>query len=242
MSPTLVFLPGSLCDARVWAPVCEPLGFDHHCLAWNYQPDEDSIAAMAARVLADVDGPIVPVGLSMGGIVALDMWRQAPQRLAGLALFATNPGPDTPERLAGRQRQQAVAERVGMEGLVQEVLAPAYFGQRLGESRALVGTVTAMAVDAGARSLAAQSEALAGRANSWPSLPDITLPVLVVFGSEDIVCPRHDQLRIIDLLPHATGIELEMTGHLAPLERPDQSGRALRTWLEHSGLGCKKTP
>jgi pimeloyl-ACP methyl ester carboxylesterase len=213
---------------------------DYPCLAWTYHSHEDSIAAMAARVLAAVEGPIVPIGLSMGGIVALEMWRQAPQRLAALALFATNPGPDTPERFAGRQRQLAVAEGSGMESLVQEVLAPAYFGQRLSTSQALAGTVAAMAADAGTPTLAAQSAALASRANSWSSLPDIEVPVLVVFGTDDVVCPRHDHLRMVDLLPQATGVELATTGHLVPLERPDQSSHALRAWLENIGLRGKK--
>lgn len=241
MNPTLVFLPGSLCDARVWSSVCEVMQPDYPCLAWNYEAHEDSISAMATRVLAAVEGPIVPIGLSMGGIVALEIWRQAPQRLAALGLFATNPGPDTPERLAARQSQLALAQRFGMPNLVQEILAPAYFGPRLGESRALAGTVSAMAAQAGVHALAAQSRALAGRTNSWPSLAQVAVPVLVVFGSDDIVCPRHDQLRMLDLLPRATGVEVEATGHLVSLERPDRSSLAIHAWLENLGLHGMKT-
>ncbi|WP_181373344.1 alpha/beta fold hydrolase [Massilia glaciei] len=230
MTPTLVFLPGSLCDSRVWQAVYLSLRADYPCIDWNY-PRDDSIAAMATRVLEAVSGPLLPVGLSMGGIVALEMWRQAPHRLDGLALFGTNPGPDTPERRQARAGQMELAGRDGIERLARERLAPAYLAPGAAGREPFTSTVAAMAVSAGVEVFADQSDALAGRADSWPILPGIDVPVLVAYGSADRVCPPDGHLRMAGLLQRGSGVALERAGHLAPLEQAAESAQALRNWL-----------
>lgn len=235
MTPTLVFLPGSLCDARVWQPVYGALRAQYPCIN---RPGLSgaSIADMAARTLAAVSGPLLPVGLSMGGIVALEMWRQAPQRIDALALFGTNPGPDTPERRQGRDSQLALAARDGMAALARERLAPAFLAPAAAGAEPFTSTVVSMAMEAGAPALAAQSEALSGRADSWPALPLIAVPVLVAYGSADRVCPPDGHLRMAGLLRRGTLVTLENAGHLAPLEQPAESAQALRTWLASIGI------
>ena len=230
MSATLVFLPGTLCDSRVWQPVCMALHTEYACINWDYPPD-DSIAAMAARVLAAVPGPLLPVGLSMGGIVALEIWRQAPERVDALALFGTNPGPDAPERRQGREDQLALAQREGLAHLARERLAPAYLAPDGAGLEPFTSTVADMASDTGIDVFAGQSHALAGRADSWPDLPHIDVPVLVVYGSADRVCPKDGHLRMASLLRRASCVELPGAGHLAPLEEPGLAEQALRAWL-----------
>ncbi|MES2898226.1 MAG: alpha/beta fold hydrolase [Pseudomonadota bacterium] len=239
MTPTLVFLPGSLCDSRVWQPVYGSLHSEYPCIIWNYQPD-DSIAAMAARVLAAVSGSLLPVGLSMGGIVALEMWRQAPHRIHALALFGTNPGPDTPQRQEGRATQIDLAQRDGMERLARDRLAPAYLAPATVGREPFTSTVAAMAASAGVKTLVAQSGALAGRADSWPSLPEIDVPVLVAYGSGDCICPPDDHVRMADMLQHGSRVILDNAGHLAPLEQPSESGQVLRDWLSTIGINAVK--
>jgi pimeloyl-ACP methyl ester carboxylesterase len=95
-----------MCDASLW----DGIRADLRAAGWiSVDVDltvDSSIHAMAARALSNMEGPVVPIGFSMGGIVAIEMARQVPERIAGIALLDTNPGADLPERAAARPRQQ----------------------------------------------------------------------------------------------------------------------------------------
>ena len=99
-APTLLLLPGNMCDARLWGRICGVDGV-HADLS-----RDDSIEKMAQRLLFEHQGPLISIGFSMGGIVALEMARQAPERILGLILSDTNAGADLPERAALRPAQQ----------------------------------------------------------------------------------------------------------------------------------------
>lgn len=235
MAPTLVFLPGTLCDERVWQPCEQLLGRQlpcHHA-AYGFA---NSIAAMAAAVLEAVPGPLVPAGSSMGGIVALEMARQAPARIAGMALFGVNPGPDTPERHAGRAEQLRFAREHGVAALARDLLAPAWFASAGERYAALAEVAVGMAVTLGTGRLEAQFEALAGRADSWPLLPLLAAPVLVAHGQADRVCPPALHRQMAALLPQASLLEIAGAGHLAPLEQGTTCAALLRDWLCQEGL------
>ena len=229
MTPTLLFLPGTLCDRRVWETVAALLAPQWTCMHVDYR-HADSIAAMARRCLDAAAGPLLPVGLSMGGIVALEMWRQAPERLAALALFGTNPGADTPERGARRDDQVRRARQGQLARIVEHELVPAYFPGRA-PAPALAGVVAAMALDQGAECYAAQSRALATRPDAWDSLAAIDRPVLLACGECDQVCPLEQHERMARLLPRWTLSPIRDAGHLAPLEQPRSSALALQSWL-----------
>ena len=234
LTPTLVFLPGTLCDMRVWREVYDALRGDYPCAGFNYER-ESAIAKMAGAVLERFSGPLLPVGLSMGGIVGLEMWRQAPHRIPAMALFGTNPGPDTPERCAGRQLQLATARSEGIATLASRTLAPAYFGDAAAQP-SLSATVISMAEAGGERQFAAQSAALAGRADSWPMLPTLDIPLLVAAGDADMVVAPMDQQRTASLAPRAQYATIAGAGHLAPLEQPALCASALRSWLDSIGV------
>jgi pimeloyl-ACP methyl ester carboxylesterase len=199
------------------------------CMHVDFRLDT-SIAAMAERALAAATGLLVPVGLSMGGIVALEMWRQAPQRLSALALFATNPGADLPERGARRADQVARARAGHLGEIAVCELGPAYAG-RQPPDRYLLDTVQAMAVEQGPQAFAAQSLALSIRADSWPHLAGIARPVLLACGSDDRICPPEMHERMAALLPCVHMLTLAGAGHLAPLEQPAAAALILRSWL-----------
>lgn len=229
MTPTLLFLPGTWCDRRVWAP-CAALLAPRWPRVHVDLRDGDSIAGMAARALAAADGAVVPVGLSMGGIVALEMWRQAPARMPAMALFGVNPGADTPARAAGRA---ALLRRMATEELeaVASELALAYFSEQP-PPPALRDTVVAMAREAGAVSYAAQSTALATRLDAWPRLAGIDVPVLLACGELDGICPLEQHERMAAQLPRWTLSPIRRAGHLAPLEQPALAALALQSWLQ----------
>ena len=245
--PTLLLLPGTLCDARVWDAPCEALRRDWPCAHVDYR-FKTSISAMAAAALAQVDGPIVPIGLSMGGIVALDIWRQAPERVAAMALLDSDPGADTVERRAKREVQVGMATRGNFLGMIESQLLPTYFsatraadGSSHVSHESLRTTVISMAIDQGAAAYSAQAEALAGRADSWPLLETIDVPTLIACGADDRICLPATHIRMASRLPlgRATFRSIAAAGHLSPLEQPEATTSVLRSWL--ASLILRKT-
>jgi pimeloyl-ACP methyl ester carboxylesterase len=234
-TPTLVLLPGTLCDLRVWQPVAE-----HLDPQWRTQFVDfgalDHVAEMAARALSAASGLLVPVGVSMGGIVALEMWRLAPERIAALALFDTNPGADTEARRRAREHQLDQAHLAGPNGLqtlVRSHLLPSYFPRAV--SPVVETTVLAMALDAGLTTLTKQSAALAMRIDYWPLLPSINKPALVACGEFDLLCPPAQHRQMTGLMPQAQFRLIGEAGHLAPLEQPLQTAAILQAWLSSIG-------
>ena len=233
-------LPGTLCDARVWDAPCKALRGDWPCAHVDYR-FKTSVSAMAAVALVQVDGPIVPIGLSMGGIVALEIWRQAPERVAAIALFDTDPGADTLARRAKRDGQVSLATSGNFLDMIETQLLPTYFsvdrsaeGSSHVSREALRRTVVSMAIDHGAVAYAAQAEALATRPDSWPLLESIDVPTLIACGADDRICLPATHIRMASRLPlgRATFRSIAAAGHLSPLEQPEATTSVLRSWLE----------
>jgi pimeloyl-ACP methyl ester carboxylesterase len=172
----------------------------------------------------------------MGGIIALAMWRQAPERIVALGLCGTNPSADTLERKNSRASQLALVDSDGLQALAEQRLAPAYFSTEGPRLAGLIDTVTQMTLNAGKVRLNAQFAALSTRADSWPTLPTISVPTLVFFGADDIVCPPQDQQRMAALIPQVFVHEIAHAGHLAPLEQADTAAQLIREWLDEIDL------
>ena len=228
---TLLFLPGTLCDERLWEAQHQVLSNDWSCAFADYRFDE-SIVAMAATALDQAPGPVIPIGLSMGGVVALEIWRQAPERVVAMALFDTNPGPDTRDRFALRAAQSRAAAQSGLGAMVASQLLPSYFSARRPTNASLCDTVVAMANEQGSAAYIAQSAALATRLDAWSILKGIDVPVLVACGIDDRICPLELHQRMATLLPKATLRPIADSGHLAPLEQPEVTTQVLVTWLK----------
>ena len=246
--PTLLFLSGTLCDERVWSETHRALGREWPCAFADYR-HETSITAMATTALKQAEGPIIPIGISMGGIVALEIWRLAAERVTALALFDTDPGADTPERRAKRAAQIGAAMQDNFREIIELQLVPGYFSsvQAADESRqisyqSLHDTVIAMALDQGVNAFIAQANALATRPDSWPLLSNINVPTLIACGADDRVCLPETHLLMASRLPTmmATFRSIPAAGHLPPLEQPEATTRLLQTWLE--GLACRNAP
>ena len=195
---------------------------------------------MAAKALANVDGPVIPIGLSMGGIVALDIWRQAQDRVAALALFDTDPGADTPERRLKRDGQLELAASGNFREMIVSQLLPAYFSSAHSAApllhapdASLRDTVVAMALDQGSDAFAAQATALAARPDAWPMLETINVPTLIACGADDRICLPQTHIRMAARLPLGTATfrSIAAAGHLSPLEQPEATTRVLQTWL-----------
>jgi pimeloyl-ACP methyl ester carboxylesterase len=235
--PTLLFLPGTLCDERLWQVQQQALsaGWPHTIVNYRFA---DSIPAMAAQALHENTGLLIPIGLSMGGMVALEVWHQAPERVAALALFDTDCGADTVERRKKRDAQILAAVHGDFRQMVETQLAPNYFSPthsadvRATTVESLQHTITSMALDLGVAAFAAQITALATRTDYWPLLKTVSVPTLIACGADDQICKPESHRDMASQIKNATFVQIDNAGHLPPLEQPDATTLALRNWLD----------
>ncbi len=235
---TAVLLPGNMCDARLWrggeAAVLRALaGFD---VSYVGLTQDDTIAAMAARTLAAVPGRLLPIGFSMGGIVALAMAETAPDRMAGLVLLDTNPSADLPERAAVRPRQQADVRAGQLERVVVEELKPNYLAAASRGDAGLLALLRDMAMGLGEEVFCRQSEALRTRTNLRHVLPGLVCPAFLSCGGEDALCPPAWHSAMRDAAHDATLHVISGAGHMLPLEQPHRLAVHLADWLAKTGL------
>ena len=199
------------------------------CPQWSVRDLVSHLSALAADVLSRAPERFAVAGLSMGGYCALEILRQAPERVVALALVDSSARPDTPESKANREKQIDRA-RTAYPALVDEVLPKWIHPSRLHEAE-VGGVARDMALDAGRKTFAWQQRAIMSRADSRPLLKAIACPTVVVCGAEDALIPMevHEELA-----RGIAGARLEVIpacGHLAPLERPNEVADALRTWM-----------
>ena len=228
MRPTPILLPGNMCDGRLWPAAVRatlPGAIDADLTR------DDTIVGMAQRTLASVDGALLPVGFSMGGIVALAMAKLAPERIKGLVLLDTNAGADLPERAAMRPRQQADVRAGGLERVIVDELKPNYLAASHRGDADLLQELRAMALTLGPDVFVRQSEALRTRVDQRDVLPALSVPVFVGCGDEDRLCPPDWHA---ELAASAHDAELHViadAGHTMPLERPETLAPLLTGWM-----------
>ncbi|MEE2716076.1 MAG: alpha/beta fold hydrolase [SAR324 cluster bacterium] len=226
----LVLLPGLLLDERMWQPQIESLQEIAEC----WVPDlsrADTMAEMARQVLAQAPERFALAGLSMGGLLSFELWRQAPERITRLALLDTNPRTDTPERQEDRRRQLRMAASGKFPEITTDVLLPRLVHPNRLHDQALGQVILDMALSVGPTGFCNQINAVLSRSNSVPTLPTITVPTLVLCGREDILTPLELHEEMAASIPDATLTVLEHCGHLSTLEQPGAVNRALRDWL-----------
>jgi pimeloyl-ACP methyl ester carboxylesterase len=229
MRPSLVFIPGNMCDARLWRELPDIPGWTRT----DAPPlGQASISAMAAAVLAKLHGPVIPVGFSMGGIVALEMARQAPERVKAMVLIDTNAGADLPERAALRPVQQLRVRNGEMATIIADELKPAYLAAANRDDAALKQLPFDMAMDLGEDFFLAQSEALRTRHDLGPVLDTFAGPIAVICGAEDKLCPPEWHEAMARRARDARLTIIPAAGHMLPLEQPSAFSAALISWLD----------
>lgn len=217
MHVTPVLLPGNMCDARLWTDAVRAA---LHGAVDADTTRDDTIGAMAARALAATAGPLLPVGFSMGAIVALAMAAQAPDRIAGAVLIGLNAGADLPERSRHRPAQQAEVRAGGLERVLVEELKPNYLAANRRGDRALLDLLRDMGLALGADVFVRQSEALRTRPDLTATLAALRVPIALLCGEEDALCPPAWHERWRDLAQDATLTVVPGAGHMLPLEAP----------------------
>jgi len=194
----------------------------------------DSIEAMATKVLMEAPAEFALAGLSMGGIVAFEIFRQAPERIKRIALLDTNPRGELPENVPVRQEQINTVAQGGAESLrtlVSQQLMPKYaFDSE--QLLKLEPLVMEMALEVGTDEFINQWRALASRADSWSTLKDICCPTLILCGIHDALCSEKLHRDMAQEIKHAKLEIIQEAGHLSTLDAPEQVNSALQDWLD----------
>ena len=228
MTSALMLLPGLNCDARLWRDVIAGLRDEADSIVADLSA-HDTIAGMARAVLAAAPARFALAGLSMGGYVALEVMRQAPERVTRLALLDTTARPDDAARRETRRAGMAAAAQ-GKFGLVARTMQPGLLApQHLDQP--VAAEVIAMSERTGADVYLRHQEAIMGRIDSRPFLGAIGVPTLVGVGEFDALTPPELAREMAAAIPGAQLAVFAGAGHMSTMEAPEAVVAAMRDWL-----------
>ena len=229
MNP-LILLPGLASDHVMWRAQLAALPIAWPAYVTDVHARCESIEAMARTLLQEHPGELVLCGASMGGVVAMEVARQAPQRIRGLALLGTSARPESDDMRVLRE----AAIELFAQGRAAEVLranVPFAFHSSRSTDKTLVQDYMAMMHRAGAEQLISQNRAIMARSDARRYLPGLRCPVLMVCGDADQLTPVECAQEIVDLVPHARLEILPQCGHMLTMEQPERVNTLLRDWL-----------
>ena len=229
--PTLVLLPGLACDERLWEAQLPALPSALDVRVSDVHMRHDRIEAMAAAMLNEHAGPLILCGASMGGMIAMEAARQAPERVVGLALLGTNARPETPDMYKLRESAIELFERGEARDVIEFNAGFAFHPTQAGDP-ALVRRYVELVLDAGAAQLVRQNRALMERPDARPHLSRLRCPVLVLCGDSDRLTPPECSREIAALMPHAELVWVAHCGHMLTMEKPDFVNTKLGPWLQ----------
>ncbi|MDE2449115.1 MAG: alpha/beta fold hydrolase [Gammaproteobacteria bacterium] len=218
LSLPIVLIPGLLASPRLYAEQIPEL--------WRLGPvtvashtSDDSMGAIARRILATAPARFAVAGLSMGGYICFEILRQAPERVAKLVLLDTSALPDTPEQSEQRRAQIAMA-RSGRLGELTDMMFPRLVHARRWGDESLRRICRAMVQEVGTEGFSNQQTAIIGRPDSRPGLAAIRCPTLVIVGDGDVLTPPERAEEIANGMPGARLAVIRDSGHLSTLEQP----------------------
>ncbi|MEM8691490.1 MAG: alpha/beta fold hydrolase [Pseudomonadota bacterium] len=230
MPEPLVFLPGMMSDARLFGPQIGALSSETAIMAAPITRGE-RIEEIASSLLDVLPARFALAGACMGGAVAMEIVRRAPDRVTRLALISTNALADTPQEAAARE-PQIVRVRAGRlaevmdEALPPDALAPGPAQRHVRELK------REMAVSLGPETFVRQSRALQRRRDQQRMLSQSRMPILVMCGVHDPIRPVKRQRVMAELIPDAELCVLDKSGHVPTLEQPEAATKALRGWMQ----------
>jgi pimeloyl-ACP methyl ester carboxylesterase len=225
----IVLIPGLNCSARLYAEQIPALwGFGPVQIADHTR--DDRVAAIAARILADAPTRFALAGLSMGGYIALEIVRQAPERVGKLALLDTGARADTPEQTEVRHRRIELAQSDCFDEASELMFPLLVHRERRGDAK-LRAVVQLMAQETGPDAFVRQQRAIMNRPDSRPSLAAIRCPTLVLVGDGDELTPPLLAREMAAAITGARLVVVPDSGHLSTLERPEAVTKALVAWI-----------
>ena len=226
----LVLLPGLLCDAALWRHQTDTLADIAEITVADLTGD-DSFDDMARTVLKAAPETFALAGLSMGGYVAHEIMRRAPDRVTRLALLDTSARADTPGQSERRRAFIAQTRHGDFKGVTSKLLPMLIHPDRL-EDWDLTGTITAMAEGVGREAFLRQQNAIMHRPDGRRDLSAIHCPTLVLCGRQDALTPLAGHEEMAEGISNSNLVVIEDCGHMAPLERPRAVSAVMRYWLQ----------
>ena len=226
----LILLPGLASNAVMWQHQLAVLPHALEPAVTDVHSRCESIPQMAQALLQAHAGDLILCGASMGGIIAMEVARQAPARVKGLALLGTNARPETPDM--AKLREAAI--EFFKQGRVKEVLTvnlPMAFHQSRAKDETLTQTYLDFILAAGPDQLIRQNRAIMSRPDARLHLPQVTCPTLVMCGDADQLTPPEFSREIAALIPNAELVMIPRCGHMLTMERPEEVNAALLRWL-----------
>lgn len=225
----LLLLPGFMLDQTLWDDMREGLQ-QLGQLHFGDLGQDDSISAMAARVLRQAPPRFILIGFSMGGYVAQAIMQQAPERVMALALLNTSARQQDPREIAGNKMQLELARQVPFKGLTSRALASSLHPDRA-HDRLLLERLQAMALRNGKEVFIRQLSAL--RSDGYAELHEIQCPTLIVASSNDQLSSVAESQQMLEQIATARMVLVENCGHMTPLEKPQQLLQILSDWISN---------
>ncbi|MCV6589965.1 MAG: alpha/beta hydrolase [Marinobacterium sp.] len=228
MTP-LLLIPGMMCDARLYTPQISTFSAERpiHCATLT---TGDSVQALARDILDQAPPEFALLGLSMGGIVAMEVFAQQPQRVKGLALLDTNPLAEQDEVKARRGPQMVQARHGELAQVMGHDMVPNYLAHPAAHPE-ITQLCMEMALALGPDVFIRQSQALKNRPDQCNTLKQVQVPSLILCGEQDQLCPLERHQLMSRLMPHAELAVVASAGHLPTLEQPEQTNNIIGRWL-----------
>ncbi|MBT3855080.1 MAG: alpha/beta hydrolase [Thiotrichales bacterium] len=226
---TLVMIPGMMCDERIFAPQIEGLSDSIRIIVADIS-GYSTVHELAAEVLKKSPPKFDLLGHSMGGIVAMEMYSQEPNRIEKLVLMDTNPKAELEEVKAMRDPQMKAAREGKLVDVMRDEMKPNYLDAS-DNRESILHTCMEMAKSMGTEVFMNQSKALQTREDQQSTLRLIEVPVLVICGSNDKLCPveRHELMH--NIINHSELKIINNAGHMPTLEQPKETTEVLKKWL-----------
>ncbi|MEH2479520.1 pimeloyl-ACP methyl ester carboxylesterase [Nitrobacteraceae bacterium AZCC 2146] len=226
----IMLVAGLAASPRIYAPIIPAL--------WRFGPvtvanhiRDDNMGAIARRILAEAPPRFALAGHSMGGYIAFEIIRQAPERVIRLALINTQARPDTLEASAGR-RGQIARVQAGQFHEVLDAAFPGFVHPSRRDDPELRQLVHGMGDDIGPDAFVRQQTAVMGRPDSRPTLSAIRCPTWVLTGDQDNTIPNSLSVEMADAIEGAALTIIPNCGHLPQVEQPQATADALLSWVQ----------
>ncbi len=226
----LVFLPGLAADATMWRHQLSAMPAHLNPLVTDVHSRHASLPEMAAALLREQAGALILCGASMGGMLAMEVVRQAPRRVKALALLGTNARPETEAMRALREEAIELFAQGRAEEVLRANLPLAFHPSRAADS-ALLQSYLDFVLQAGAEQLIRQNRAVMERPDARLHLGAVSCPTLVMCGDSDQLTPPECSREIAALIPGSELVLLPQCGHMLTMERPADVNAALLAWL-----------
>jgi pimeloyl-ACP methyl ester carboxylesterase len=227
---SMILIPGMMCDARLFSPQVEHLS-DQYDIHIPKLVGQNTINGFAKSILKDTSDSFALLGLSMGGIIAMEILRIAPERVDRIALLDTNPLAEKDEIKQRRFPQIEAVQHGRLTDIMRDEMKPNYLAD--GPQKSIILDLCMdMATNLGADVFIEQSQALMDRIDQTKTLKSANIPALILCGREDILCPieRHELMH--DLMPNSTLEIIDGAGHLPVLEQPEITNIKITEWLK----------